>query len=63
MIGLNFWHSKFVKCVFFYIFEQKCVVLALKNGFTSQNSLKIEPMVRNVESRENKVVLHSNVDW
>ena len=38
------------------------MVLALKNGLTRQNSPKIEPMVRNLESRENKVVLHFNVD-
>ena len=38
------------------------MVLALKNGLTSQNSPKIEPMVRNLESRENKVVLHFNMD-
>ena len=46
-----------------FIFSNNSMVLALKNGLTSQNSPKIEPMVRNLESRENKVVLHSNVDW
>ena len=45
-----------------FIFSNNSMVLALKNGLTSQNSPKIEPMVRNLESRENKVVLHFNVD-
>ena len=45
-----------------FIFLNNSMVLALKNGLTSQNSPKIEPMVRNLESRENKVVLHFNVD-